>query len=483
MKTTKKKTSKKDILKRILSLLVIYITITGMLLFAKPGAVTAEYKNKSCVDRYYADEIGPDRAIVINDPLKSGVARIEIIGNAKETLDIAYFSMQKGETPFLFFAALLEAADRGVQVNLLLDGMFHGMKKDLKDIVYTFAAHPNMDLRFYEPLNLLMPWTMNNRMHDKFIVADDKIAIIGGRNIGDKYFAPDWYDDVITNDRDIVIINFEEDSPDSVLSQLSDYYDLLWNHKYTKPSIKKLSAKQRSKGLKMGQDLKKHAKGVKEANKALFEDEIDLMALSAPTNKITLITNPIERFSKEPTIWYEITQLMNSAKESVFIQSPYVIPSRQMTTKFLNKDTFEDIEVSVLTNSLASSPNVLAYSGYLKHKEMLVDNNINIYELQSENSTHAKSFVIDNDLTLIGSFNVDPRSVYLSTESMVVIHSPEIVKEFGEVTQQYVDHSLLVGPDYKYIPKDGVEEPEVKMVKIVVIKFLSYINRFFEFLL
>lgn len=154
-----------------------------------------------------------------------------------------------------------------------------------------------------------------------------------------------------------------------------------------------------------------------------------------------------------------------------------------MTTKFLNKDTFEDIEVSVLTNSLASSPNVLAYSGYLKHKEMLVDNNINIYELQSENSTHAKSFVIDNDLTLIGSFNVDPRSVYLSTESMVVIHSPEIVKEFGEVTQQYVDHSLLVGPDYKYIPKDGVEEPEVKMVKIVVIKFLSYINRFFEFLL
>lgn len=482
-KPMRKSITKTNVIKFALYFFVIYVMVTGMFIFAIPKDISTEHKNNSTTDNYYSDTIGPDRAVLINDPLKAGVARIRIIENAKETLDISCFSIENGESSLLFFGALLEAADRGVQVNLLLDGMFHGMRGDLRDIVYAFAAHPNMDLKYYEPFNIFLPWTVNNRMHDKYIIADNTIAIIGGRNIGDKYFNPDWYNDKITNDRDIVVFNYVEDCTDSVLHQLSDYYDLVWNHEYTKLPIKELSSKQYNKGIEKSQELKANAKSAKEVHKELFEDEVDLMALSSPTNKITLITNPIERFSKEPTMWYEITQLMQSAKKSVFIQSPYVIPSRQMIKKDLNKSIFEDIKFSILTNSLASSPNMLAYSGYLKNKEMIVDNNVDVYELQSENSTHAKSFVIDDDLALIGSFNLDPRSVYLSTESMVVIHSADIVERFEEVTQQYIDHSLLVGPDYNYIPKHGIKETQVTLMKKIVIRSLSYINRFFEYLL
>lgn len=482
-KAMRKAITKANIIKFILYFFAIYVMITGMFIFAIPKEISPEHKSLSTTDTYYSDDIGPDRAVLINDPLQAGVARIRIIENAKEALDISCFSIENGESSLLFFGALLEAADRGVQVNLLLDGIFHGMRNDLKDIVYAFAAHPNMDLKYYEPFNIFLPWTVNNRMHDKYIIADNTIVIIGGRNIGDKYFNPDWYNDKITNDRDIVIFHHDEDRTGSVLQQLSDYYSLVWNHEYTKPSVKELSTKQYHKGTEKSQELKANAKAAKEVHKELFEDEVDLMALSSPTNKITLITNPIERFSKEPTMWYEITQLMQSAKKSVFIQSPYVIPSRQMIKKDLNKSIFEDIKFSILTNSLASSPNMLAYSGYLKNQKMIVDNNVDVYELQSENSTHAKSFVIDDDLALIGSFNLDPRSVYLSTESMVVIHSPDIVKKFGQVTRQYIDHSLLVGPDYNYIPKDGVEETQVTLTKKIVIKSLSYINRFFEYLL
>jgi len=473
----------KNLIKLIVLSFILYLSIGGLLIFSKPQNISEDYKNTSSTKHYYSNETGPDRVVLINDPLESGIARIKIIENAKETLDVSYFSIETGETPSLFFGALIEAADRGVKVNLLLDGIFHGMKWDLKDIIYTFAAHPNMNLGYYEPFNPLLPWTGNNRMHDKYIVADNKIAIIGGRNIGDKYFNPDWYNKKITNDMDIVIVNSSANSDDSVLNQLSGYYELIWNHPYTKPPVKNLSTRQYNKGVKKGQALKENARNKKEANKALFETKIDFMALSSPTNKITLITNPISRFSKEPRVWYEITQLMHTAKKSIFIQSPYVIPSRQMTKDYINKEIFKDIDVSILTNSLASTPNLPAYSGYLNHRKKIVDHNINIYELQSQHSTHGKSFVIDDNLVLIGSFNLDPRSVYLSTESMVAIHSSDLVKTFKDSTQEYVGHSLLVGPDYNYIPKSGVTEEKVGFIKKVLIKSLSYITRFFEYLL
>lgn len=474
---------RKNAIKVFFLIIILYASITGIFVFSKPKKTSQAYKDQSYTQNYYSNEIGPDRTIIINDPLKSGVARIKIIENAKHTLDIAYFSIETGESPFLFFAALIEAADRGVKVNLLLDGIFHGMRGQLKDIVYTFSAHPNMTLKYYEPLNIFLPWTANNRMHDKYILADNKIAIIGGRNIGDKYFNPDWYHEKVTNDRDIVIFNSKEKDTGSVLKQLSNYFDELWNHKYTKPSRKKISRAQYNKGLRKGQELKADARIVKQTHKELFEEEIDLMALSSPTNKVTLINNSVERFSKEPRIWYEISQLIKSAKESVFIQSPYVIPSKQMMKGYFNKEDCKDIKISILTNSLASSPNIPAYSGYMNHRKKIVDCNIHVYELQSINSTHAKSFVIDDDLLLIGSFNLDSRSTYLSTESMVVIHSPQLVKEFEKVTEDYIDHSLLVGKDYNYIPKDGLEEEKVRPMKKNLIKSLSYITRFFEYLL
>lgn len=481
--TSIKKIFKPTIIKTVFIIYLIYLFITGVLIFSKPKLISDDYQSNSSVDNFYSDELGPDRAIIINDPLESGIARIQIIKNAKETLDISYFSIESGESPDLFFAALLEAADRGVKVNILLDGIFNGMRKDLKDVIHLFAFHPNINLKFYEPLNLFKPWTLNNRLHDKYILADNTIVIIGGRNIGDKYFAPDWYEDTITNDRDIVIINTDPESSNSVLFQINDYFNLIWNHKYTKPTEKKPSFIRYKKGIKKGEELRKKAKAAGVANQHLLNKDIDLMEISSPTNKITLIHNPIERLSKDPWVWHEISQLINSAKESVFIQSPYVIPTKKILSSFSNKNKARDVSVSILTNSLGSTPNLPAYSGYLNHRKDLVNLGINIYELQSQDSIHAKSFVIDNNLLLIGSFNLDSRSVNLSTESMVVIHSSHAVNRFEDGIKEYIDQSLLVSPDYEYFPKDGVLKKEVSFIKTFLVKTLSYITKWFEFLL
>lgn len=462
---------------------ILYFLITGVFSFSIPKKVSSDYIQNTNITDFYGDEIGPDRGILIDNPLESGLARLKLIEHAEETLDIAYYSIDTGESPNIFFGALMEAADRGVQVNVLLDGMFHGLRGEFKPIIYAFTNHPNMNLRFYEPFNPFLPWTINNRMHDKYMIADKEMALIGGRNIGDKYFAPEWYTKKVTNDRDIAIVNTNSEDLSSVVYQMADYFKEIWDHPYTKPVDKGFSRLRAKKGLKTAQTLKNKAKLARETYKEAFTRPVDLMEISFPSNKMTLIRNPIERFSKEPWVWYELTNLMKSAEDSVFVQSPYVIPNKQMVKGFVGPEDLKTIPITLLTNSLASTPNLPAYSGYLNHRQQISTSGIRVLELQAEDSIHAKAFVVDDKLLSIGSFNLDPRSAYLSTESMVVINSPELVEHFGQNILDYTDESLLVLNDLSYKPQEGVEEARGSLIKATLIKSLSYITRWFEYLL
>lgn len=461
----------------------IYAFTTGVLFFIKHKKVSSEYIAKSCAINYYSNETGPDRVVLIDDPLESGLARLGIIRDAQNTLNIAYFSIDTSESAELFFAALLDAANRDVQVNLLLDGVFHGINRELKPIFYALISHPNIDIKLYEPPSPLTPWTINNRMHDKYIIADNGIGMIGGRNIGDKYFNPDWYTKSVTNDRDVIIINTESYESTSVINEMTNYFDEIWSHKYTKDLNIKINKSRREKGMERQMELADKLAKAKETYKDKMLQYSQMLDISVPTNKITFIHNPLTRFSKEPWCLYEITKLMKAAKSSIFIQSPYVVPSKAMTKGYLNDIDAENIDIFILTNSLASTPNFPAFSGYTNHRKKLVDKGITIFEYQSKDSIHAKAFTIDNDLLAIGTFNADPRSAFLSTESMVVIHSAEAAEKLDEGLMQYIEESLVVDKDYNYIESNNVEEVPVNIVKRVIVFILSHIVRFFEFLL
>ena len=473
----------REMTRKIILSYITYVLIGSVLIFAIPRNVSPEYAEKSNYENYYSDEVGADRAIILDNSLESGLARLFIIENAKETLDVSYFSIERGETPNIFLGALFDAADRGVQVNILLDGIFHGLRGARRSTIYAISNHPNMHLKFYEKFNPLLPWTINNRMHDKYIVADNKISIIGGRNIGDKYFAPEWYKKSITNDRDVVIINFSEDNEISAVDEMSSYFNEIWNHKYSQDVNLWTRSIFRKKAEDSANSMREKANKARELYKEQFKNVPDLYNISLPTNKVTFIHNPIERFSKEPWCWYELVQLCKGGEDSTFIQSPYIIPSKKMTKDLINKEELENMNITFLTNSLASTPNLPAFSGYQNYRKKMVDNKINILETQSSNSIHSKAFVIDNDIVAIGSFNLDARSAFLSTESMVVIHSEEVVEEFGRNISNYTDESLLVNEDYKYVENVKVEEKEVNLIKIILVKILAIPLRFVEYLL
>lgn len=464
-------------------LLALYLLVGGVFIFIRKKEVSENFKSQFSLSQFLSKDVGPDRGILLDDPLDAGLARLKIIEDAKETLDIAYFAIQSGEAPNLFFGALIDAADRGVQVNLLLDGLFHGLRGPLKAVRYIFARHDNMTLKFFEPLNLLKPWTLNNRMHDKYIIADKKIAIIGGRNIGDKYFAPDWYTARITNDRDIIVINTRNGDPKSVVPEMSCYFDTIWHHPLSKPTCENLASIHAEIAEDKTRELKQKSQKARSVNQSLFDKPVDLMAVSFPIRKASFIHNPLGRHVKEPWCWYQITQLMRSAKQSIFVQSPYIIANKHMVQGFLEPDDFLGIDITALTNSLRSTPNLLAFSGYQNHRKQLVDHGLRLYEYQSRDSLHTKAFIIDDFLLALGSFNSDPRSTFLNTESMLVIHSPEAVKKIEEGLERYFVDSLLVGEDYRYQMENDCPVLPVHPVKKVLVTMLSKLLAPFEFFL
>lgn len=444
----------------------IYLFVSGILVFYYPKR--KESDRKLSLDSFRSDSEGPDRCVLIDSPRDAGLARIKLIEGARERLDIAYFSIESGSSPKLFFGALLEAADRGVEVRILLDGIFHGIKGAMRSVLYTCLLHPRMTLKFYEPPNPFLPWTFNNRMHDKYIIADGEWAIIGGRNIGDKYFDPDWYGKKVSHDRDVVIFG-GKNSDDSVLPELSAYFSAIWDHKYSRSPDRILLVGRRLLARREERRLREELARAKEDYSREPQPVIDFDAVSFPTRRISLLSNPLGRFAKEARVWNGLTALIGEARESVFIQSPYVIPSKAMLQGI---PAAGEPRLYLLTNSLASTPNWLAFAGYLNHRRNLIDAGIEIREYQSDDSLHTKACVIDGELMALGSFNVDPRSAYLSTELMVVIHSPEGVLKLQEGLDPYWSQSLNVTPASSSRHEDSPGEIPVSRLKRAAIALL-----------
>lgn len=462
-----------------LTIYFIYALISGVIIFRFQKPNETDYLVNHPTERLLRDDVGPDRVVLLEDATEAMIKRLSLIENAKQSIDISYYAFHDGVSTDLFTALLFEAADRGVDVRIILDGLIKFNLSDLKKSIYAIIDHPNIEFKYYEPINAFAPWTLNNRLHDKLIIIDDKWGVIGGRNIGDKYFGI-GEEKEFSHDRDVFIMNTGDIDSDSSVVQMVDYYDLLWNHKYSK-QISKISLAKTHKGQEQLEYLKENLANFKHTNPEFFDQSLVWMEEAIETNKVTFIHNPISRLNKEPWVWQEINRLMEISQH-IIIQSPYVIPNKAMQ-RYVDFDKIKNTEITILTNSLAVSPNGFGISGYMKYRKDNVSFADSVYEYQGIGSLHAKSFIFDDRISMIGTFNIDPRSTFLSTESMVVIDSMEFTKMFEEVIGDLMDQSLLVDEDYTYVYSTEVEEKPVTRGKWIKIKVLSKLFYFFDYLL
>lgn len=383
-----------------------------------------------------------EKAVLVDDGPTALKARLDLIERAEETLYMSVFAMQGGDSMTLIYNALLEAAERGVEVKLLVDGLFHGMR--FKDRQFISTAHdtPFIDIKFYEPLNILAPWRLHNRLHDKIIIQDEQHMIISGRNIGDKYFKRRG--DNLTYDREILIVNPADSSP--LINQAREYFTMLWDHDFVRTqNIPILASSRQRRNYRY--DLKLEATKVKAHHQSFFAQSIDWSEYAHPIDRGYFIYNQPERSYKHADVFHHLLTHLHHTQTDVEVYSPYIIFTDSMLQD-IKKAMNQQPSIHLVTNGVKSTPNWLAFSGYQLTRPYLNQENVTINEYQHRSaSLHLKSYMFDESTLAVGSYNLDPRSAYINTESMIFIESASLAEEAKKSAESTFAANLIATED------------------------------------
>lgn len=436
------------------------------------GSAAGHTAENNAADGTAAPATCGDRAVILEDNSEALIERVRMIRNAKERIILSTFDFRPDISGKLLLAALLDAADRGVSVRVVVDGVSGLLRMEQNPYFFALSSHENAEIRIYNRINPLMPWRLMGRLHDKYLIADETGYILGGRN-SFSYFLGEWPGHK-NYDRDVLVYNAGGDA-DSSLYQVEAYFNEIWDLKYTGTFHNGAGTADRTCVKRAAAELKElYAQYL--ADYPAAKTVPDYQAMTYPTGRITLLANPTTAYAKEPTVFYALTELMKQAKQSVTIHTPYIIANDMMY------DAFAQIAAAVpdatmMTNSVANNGNPFGAGDYRANFDRIRATGIGLLEYEGGVSYHGKSIVIDDDLSIVGSFNMDMRSVYLDTELMLVIDSKEVNAQLRSLLARYEDECAVVQPDGSRVFPTGVIPQEVSAKKEFNMKVLYNLLR------
>jgi putative cardiolipin synthase len=393
------------------------------------------------------------------------IGRAWLAQHATTSIDVQYFIWSTDNVGILAAEQLLSAAERGVKVRVLVDDFLIDAENRT---LLLLSAHPNAEIRIYNP-NIVVGvsfWqkvrnifadfrAINQRMHDKTAIFDGVAGITGGRNMADEYF--DFNHEYNFRDRDILLLG-------SAVAEMMENFEEFWESEYAVPVEEILADKreeisaedigQRARELHAyAADSRNFAPEVRRAINATSEN-FQALLRAVVWDDMSFISDIPGKNAGEMGLGgggestRQLIAALQDAKESVLIQSPYlVMPEGGMGLfeELINRGVW----IRISTNSLASTDNIQAFSGYASQREELLETGVEIYEYKAhpairetllerypsiaENNPifaiHAKSLVIDNRVVFIGTFNLDPRSANLNTEVGVLISNEQLAQQ------------------------------------------------------
>jgi putative cardiolipin synthase len=381
---------------------------------------------------------------------------------AQRTLDLQYYIVRDDTTTQLLMARVLRAAQRGVRVRLLVDDL-DAAGKDLD--LATLAGFTNIEVRVFNPfasrgtfgLSQVLEFIgsaqrLNRRMHNKLWVADNAMAVVGGRNLGDEYF--DASGDVNFSDLDMLVAG-------PAVVEISQSFDAYWNSEWSVPIQAFVASAPTSESLaRFEQGLRRRVEGFRDTDYARVLRESGL-GVALRSGSIPLMVAPVEVFADRPAkvssteaagsgqslFAARIRPLVAKASRELILISPYFIPSDE-GIEALAAVARRGVRVRVLTNSLASADVVpLAHAGYARRRERLIAAGLELHEMRPERLEtirsrlgsssgaylHTKAIVIDRRHVVVGSMNLDPRSRLSNTEIGLLADSTELGETIGRL--------------------------------------------------
>lgn len=419
-------------------------------------------------------------------------SRMALIDAATKTLDLQYYTIHYDSSTEALMERLREAARRGVRVRLLLDD-FNAVGKNVA--VLRLDLEPGIEVRMFNPVSgprssqagrilgsLFDFKRIQQRMHNKILVADNTLAVAGGRNLGDAYFGQSDTSNFL--DLDLLVAG-------PMVTDLSHSFDAYWNDIraypvrnvlsgndlkafYADPAPAPPAASSAGTPTRVASapvdaaDTTPAAPAVVEghpvpgATAMAREIQSGTLALAwAPSallvDKPTKIApeNPLDESDRDDNVVDGVLNIVTRAQKEVLIISPYFVPGPRMMEVFTTLRQ-RGVRVRVLTNSLASNDAPLAHVGYARYRQPLLEAGVELFEMRAEGKTqqrffgstpdsraslHTKALVIDSRLLVVGSMNLDLRSQLQNTELGMVIRSRKLSAAMEAAIDQSLDDS------------------------------------------
>jgi phosphatidylserine/phosphatidylglycerophosphate/cardiolipin synthase-like enzyme len=427
------------------------------------------------------------------------LARLHLIRAAKKSIDLQTYIWANDEVGQLVFHELLEAARRGVKVRLIVDQVT--VTEDPVVLARLATAHKNLEISFYNPTfsrGQTTPLTLttgtlfsfrkiNQRMHNKVLIIDERIGIAGGRNIENKYY--DYSPEYNFKDRDVIVIG-------PAVTQMGEFFERYWGDEVVVKAFHLID---------VGQEIKKLSSGseptlMDKPDRAFFAD-IDSRANDyslikerpamrpLPVSRVKYTADLPGKPTAEEIENYEdssaaLREIVTAARRSITIQTPYLILSRTALKKLKEmRRENPELQMTVSSNSLASTDLFMIYAITFKQKRKIIKNlKIDLYEFKPFPESvreyiprydqlladyhskgfdgpsyeheelmpvhqkgprigmHAKSIVVDSEIAIIGSHNFDPRSISINTESAVIIRDEGIGRDLEQNILIDIEH-------------------------------------------
>ncbi|AXI47120.1 phospholipase [Sulfitobacter sp. SK012] len=383
-------------------------------------------------------------------------ARLLLAKRAEKTIDAQYYLLHNDATGHLFASSLLQAADRGVRVRLLLDDMD---TSHYDAMTAALDLHPKIEIRLFNPFwrekGLILSGLtdfkrVNRRMHNKSMTFDNAVTIVGGRNIGAEYF--------LAKER-MNYVDLDVLAAGPVVLDVSASFDEYWNSKFAVPARvvigepKEFSLKDARIRLA---ELKEEARQ-SDFGKALIRSANEKFARE--TFKLTwvparLYADPASKTAgdaqKEELLASQLSPYFENAGSEVRIVSAYFVPQTNGVNWLAGMEA-RGVEVDVVTNSIGSNDVIPVYAHYAKKRKALLRAGVELYELrtdalqsqkagvywwQSRSGLHTKAFMIDDRYLFVGSFNMDPRSVNINSEMGIMLDAPSLTARLNKSLDQ-----------------------------------------------
>lgn len=413
------------------------------------------------------------------------LARAQMIDAAEQTLDLQYYIFRGDETGRLITDALLRAANRGVRVRVLVDDG-NTLKGD--EQLVALDVNPKIEIRIFNPfsyrghstalraLEFLFNWSrLDYRMHNKLFVADNSIALVGGRNIGNQYFQMD--PDSQFADDDVFVAG-------PVAARLSATFDQYWNSALAIPAAALGQARRSPARI----ERRRATVRPRQRLQTLQTEGVDYVQRIAAGEPYTGLVS-----GRLPLVWANAKVIFDSPEKrkvlrgeragrlmapsvadatravqtELLVITPYFVPA-DTELKLLTDLRRRDIPVRILTNSLESAPDLIGHSGYMHYRKSLLRDGVELHETRAllgttrgsgqtatlsrhgNYSLHAKLFVFDRQGLFVGSMNFDQRSLQLNTEVGLIIDSPELAQQtvvrFEAMAQRENSYALALRP-------------------------------------